>query len=77
MRGMDFALIALVMTCCILSAGCTQSLQPTGSTSTPTTTQDAFGNIGSLSSTTNIVFFVMVLIIVAFIWYLVWTFVHR
>jgi len=39
--------------------------------------QNAFGNIGSLTSTTNILFFVMVLIIVAFIWYLVWTFVHR
>ncbi len=39
MRCMDFALIALVVTCCILSAGCTQSLQPSGSASVPTTTQ--------------------------------------
>ena len=39
--------------------------------------QDAFGNIGSLTSTTTIFCFIMLLIIVAVIWYYVWTFIHR
>jgi hypothetical protein len=39
--------------------------------------EGAFVNIGSIATITNIVFFVMILIIIAFIWYLVWTFVFR
>jgi len=38
MRCIDLLLIALVVTRCILSAGCTQSVQPDGGSSTPNTT---------------------------------------
>jgi cytochrome c len=53
MRCMDFALIAMVVTGCILSAGCTQSLQPAGSTSTPTTTPDVPSQLAQAGNLTT------------------------
>jgi hypothetical protein len=39
--------------------------------------QEVMVNIGALGSFTNILLFAMMLIIVAVIWYFVWTYVHH